>query len=78
MTKEEFKKKLSSDEALSNAFEADPVKVIQENNVEVTEEDLEYITAGLKCKSVAVKLNIGWCNSSGQGPKMPISPKEDF
>ena len=46
MTKEEFKKKLESDEALRKAFETDSMKVIKENNVELSEEDLADIAGG--------------------------------
>ena len=46
MTQEEFKQKVESDEALKKAFKADPMKVIQENNVELSEEELEEISGG--------------------------------
>ena len=47
MTKEEFIKKLESDESLRKAFETDAMKVIQENNVELSEDDLEQLSGGL-------------------------------
>ena len=47
MTQEEFKQKVESDEALRKAFESDPMKMIQENNVELSEEDLANIAGGV-------------------------------
>ena len=46
MTKEEFIEKLETDEILRKAFEKDPVKVIQDNSVELSLEDLEKISGG--------------------------------
>ena len=46
MTKEEFKKKLESDASLRKAFEDNAMKVIQENNVELSEEELENLSGG--------------------------------
>ena len=46
MTKEEFIKKLESDESLRKAYETNPMKVIQENNVELSEQDLTDISGG--------------------------------
>ncbi len=48
MNKEEFKQKLKTDEALGKAFNSDPMKVIQENNIELTLEDLANIAGGVK------------------------------
>ena len=42
----EFAKKLESNDFLRKAFEADPMKVIQENNVELSLQDLENISGG--------------------------------
>ena len=47
MKKEEFTKKLESDESLRKAFEADPVKVLKDNNVELSEKDIEDISGGI-------------------------------
>ena len=47
MRLEEFKNKLASDEALRKAFEADPMKVVQENNVELSEDELTKISGGI-------------------------------
>ena len=46
MTKEEFAKKLESDESLRKALEAEPMKVLQDNNVELSEEELTNIAGG--------------------------------
>ena len=79
MTKEEFTKKYESDESLRKAYEADPMKVLQDNNVELSGEDLVIITGGV----VDGGCNPGWPpkpfsgNKSG-GDKINISlPGQD-
>ena len=58
MTKEEFAKKLESDDFLRKAFEADPMKVIQENNVELSEEDLANVAGGSMYDDLKFMLNL--------------------
>ena len=46
MTKEEFEKKLETDQSFQKSFENNPFKVIEENEVEFSDEELMQITGG--------------------------------
>ena len=46
MTQEEFAQKIAGDKGFQKVFKADPMKVLQENNVELSQEDLEKISGG--------------------------------
>jgi hypothetical protein len=47
MTKEEFKTRLELDESLRRCFESNPIKVIQQNKVELSVKEMKMLSHSL-------------------------------